>query len=170
MGLEWLPASGQNARACSRRGRSAVRVQASPCAPEQAPAVRLVLKEETVVQKKKKILSLLPGTSGFVFSGGFQVSGTISRLHVCWGVWQSRGAAGRARRSLQPRAGCLLPSPSARGAVLRCKEMRGSRSLFNSRKATCWAKLKVERHERSLVSAVNLKACHSSPDPEGKGL
>lgn len=32
---------------------------------------------------KKKILSLLPGTSGFVFSGGFQVSRTVSRLHEC---------------------------------------------------------------------------------------
>lgn len=168
MELEWLPASGQDARARSRRGRSALRVQASPSAPQQAPAVRLLLREETVVQKK--ILSLLPGTSGFVFSGGFQVSRTVSRLHECWGVWQSRDAAGQAGGSLQPRACCLLPSPSARGAVLRCKEMRDLRSLFSSRRATCWAKLKVERHDRSLVPVVNLEACHSSPDPEGKGL
>lgn len=59
MELEWLPASGQDARARSRRGRSALRVQASPSAPQQAPAARLLLREETVVQKKKSCLCYL---------------------------------------------------------------------------------------------------------------
>lgn len=64
------------------KGEKRAKVQASPSAPQQAPAARLLLREETVVQKKK-ILSLLPGMSGFVFSGGFQVSRTVSRLHEC---------------------------------------------------------------------------------------
>lgn len=60
--------------------------------------------------------------------------------------------------------------PPARGATLKCEEMQGLRSLLNSRKAASWAELKVERHERSVASAVNLKQCHSLPDPKGRGL
>lgn len=61
----------------------------------------------------------------------------------------------------------LLP---AGGAVLKCKEMQGFGSLLNSRKAVSWAKLKMERHETSVVSAINPKRCHSLPDLLWRGL
>lgn len=53
--------------------------------------------------------------------------------------------------------------------MLTCKETQGLGSSLKSRKAATWAELKVEKREKSVVSAANLKQCHSWPDPK-KGL
>lgn len=125
-----------------------------------------------MVQKK---LSLLPGTSDFVFPGGFKENGTVSRLlavgvRVCRTAGERSALAGMGRRTPSLALAFCWHLPPARGAVQKCKDMQGLRSLLNSRKAASWAKLKVERRERRVVSAVNPKWCHSLPDPKGRGL
>lgn len=54
--------------------------------------------------------------------------------------------------------------------MLKCKETQNLRSLLNSRKAASWAELKVERRERSVVSVVNPKGCHSLLTPKEEGF